>query len=372
MAFRHVTRCIPVGQQKSKIEVMLTYGVPASIVGAIAGFLAQGQFGAVAGFAGTIPLAAVLGFCDWWFHYRLICIQDDQCAVGTVGLTAVSTGITDPDLDFTINLVLAPINKDSLLLASEQIPLLPPLHRRFFQPQPGYPALGGVDENNTVPEDSSIFAHGVDPGTTALHCEIEGNGFQTVCKVATVAAVVGAVAGTAAGAASGVAVAAGCAATGLFALLCLLVAAIVAAVVSALTSGAITGVGWVLGVAAGGDKGSPADVALEPGSGTVEIGDHVAIVGDWIFDNAHDGWHELHPVKSLIKLHCPQGTNVPGVDVEEPNSSRSRAAIEKNCLQMLGAKRDDICRLLSQGTDPNVLIAQANPDNNPLTHNRLG
>ena len=220
MAFRHVTRCIPLGQQKSKIEVMLTYGVPAGIVGAIAGFLTLGGIGGAAGgFGGTIPLAAVLGFCDWWFHYRLICIQDDQCAVGTVGLTAVSSGITDPDLDFTINLVLAPVSKDSLLLASEQIPILAPAHRRFYQPQAGYPPLGGVDENNTVPEGSAIFAHGVDAGTTALHCEIEGNGLETVCKVATVAGVVGAVAGAGTGAAAAAATAAGCVATGIFCLL---------------------------------------------------------------------------------------------------------------------------------------------------------
>ena len=373
MAFRHVTRCIPVGQEKSKIEVMLTYGVPAGIVGAIAGLLtAGGLAGAAAGFGGTIPLAFVLGFCDWWFHYRLICIQDDQCAVGTVGLTAVSTGITDPDLDFTINLVLAPVGKDSLLLASEQRPLLPPPHRRFYESQPGYPPLGGVDEINTVPEGSAIIAHGVDAGTTALHCEIEGNGMETVCKVATVAAVVGAVAGTAAGAGAGAATLAGCLATGVFFLLCLLAAAVVAAVASAATAAVVTGVGWVLGVAAGGDKGSPADVALEPGSGTVNIGDHVAIIGDWIFDNAHTGWHELHPVKSLIKLHCPDGTKVPGVDPEEPGSSRSREAIEKNCLALLGSGRDEICRLLAQGRDPNVLVAQGEPGNNPLTHGRLG
>jgi hypothetical protein len=368
MAYRHITRCIPLGQQKSKAERMVAHGVPAGIVGAIVGAIGWGGIGAAAGFGSTIALAAILGFCDWWFHYRLICIQDDQCAVGTVGHTAVSTGIDDPDLDFTINLVLAPVNRSSLLNAADQISLLAPQQRRYFQPQLGpggesYPPLNGINTNTTGGES--------EPGTSALHCEIEGNGMETVCTVATVAAVVGAVAGTAAGAGAGLAVAAGCAATGIFAIACLLLALIVAAVVAALTSGAVTGLGWLLGVAAGGDKGSPADVAAEPGSGTVEVGDHVAILGDWIFDNAHDGWHELHPVKSLIRLPCPSGTKVPGVDPEEPSSERSKDAIEKNCLALIAANARETCRLLSQPRDPTVQQDQAD-NSRPVTHPRLG
>ncbi|MGB7815432.1 MAG: hypothetical protein WBL28_03690 [Methylotenera sp.] len=373
MAYRHITSCIPLGQQKSKVEVMIMYGVPAGMIGAIAGFFTLGGIiGALGGFGGTIPLAAVMGFCDWWFHYRLICIKDDQCAVGTVGLTAVSSGLTDPDLDFTINLVLAPVNKNSLLIASEQIPLLKSQHR-YLELQPGgYPPLGGVDEINTVPEGSAIFAHGVDAGTTALHCEIEGNGMQTVCTAATVAGVVGAVGGAAVGASAGAASLAGCLAFGWFALLCLLIAVAVALLTSAATSAVITGLGWALGVVLGGDKGDPADVAAEPGSGTIEVGDHIAIIGDWIFDNAHTGWHELHPVKKLIRLRCPEGTKVTGVDPEEPHSERSKEAIEKNCLELLGKNVEKICELLAQGRDPNVLLWQADAAGQHLVNSYVG
>src|SRR4051794_33168768 len=124
MAFRHITSCIPLGQQQTKVERMIVFGVPVGIVGAVVGAIFGGGLGAAAGFGGTIPLSAILGFCDWWFHYRLICRQDDQCAVGTVGRTAVSDRITDPDLDFTINLVLAPVDKDSHLAAAAQLPIL--------------------------------------------------------------------------------------------------------------------------------------------------------------------------------------------------------------------------------------------------------
>lgn len=366
MAYRHITSCIPLGQQKSKLEVIVSYGVPAGIAGAAIGLLATGGLGgAIAGLGGTLPLAFVLGFCDWWFHYRLICIKDDECAVGTVGRTAVSTGLTDPDLDFTINLVLAPINKSSLLPADKQIALLTRQHH-YLEPQPGYPELGGVNTISTVEEGSG------DPGTTALHCEIEGNGMQTVCTVATTAGVVGAVAGGAAGAAAAATVIAGCAATGWFAILCLIAAAVAALFTSAASSAVVTGIGWAIGVALGGDKGSPAEVAAEPGSGSISVGDHIAIIGDWIFDNAHTGWHELHPVKSLIKLHCPKDLKGPGFDFEEPNSERSKEAKENACLTLLGNNIDIICRLLRDAHDPNVLFKQADPALTYQVHPRLG
>jgi hypothetical protein len=344
MAYRHVTTCIPVGQQQSKVDRMVAYGVPVGVVGAIAGAIAGGGPGAIAGFSSTIALSAVLGFCDWWFHYRLICIKDDQCAVGTVGRTAVSNAIDDPDLDFTINLVLAPVYKESRLKAEKQKPMLAANHRRYLEGQPGgYPGLNGVDKMSTVEEDET-------DGTTALHCEIEGNGMVTVCTTATVFGVVGAVAGTAAGIGAAAAAAAACAATGIFFLVCLLVVIIVAAIAAALASAAVTAVGWFVGYLLGGDEGSPADVAVTPGSGSVSVGDHLAIVGDWIFDNAHDGWHELHPVKKVFRIPCQPGKA--GVDPEAPDSPFSKEARERPCLDYMRANMDKICLLLSQGRSP--------------------
>ena len=367
MTYRHVTSCIPLGQEQSKWQRMVAFGVPMGIVGAVIGAIFGGGLGAVAGFSNTIALSAVHGFCDWWFHYRLICIKDDQCAIGTVGRTAVSSGIGDPDLDFTINLVLAPVNKNSHLAATAQLPfLIANGQDRYLQQQAGYPALGGVNTISTEEEESS------NPGTSALHCEIEGNGMETVCTVATVAGVVGAVAGTAAGLSAGVTAAAGCLAFAIFAPICWLAAALAVLPTSAATSAVITGLGWVLGVALGGDKGSPADVAAEPGSGTIEVGDHIAILGDWIFDNAHTGWHELHPVKKVLQIPCPQGTKVPGVDVEEPQSERSKEAIEKYCLGLLSDNARKICEMLAQGGIPAVTGKQQEPQHNPAVNNYIG
>jgi hypothetical protein len=126
----------------------------------------------------------------------------------------------------------------------------------------------------------------------------------------------------------------------------------------------------VVGVSLGGDKCSPADVAAEPGSGTIEVGDHVAIVGDWIFDNAHDGWHELHPVKKVLRIPCP--TNAPGVDPEEPHSERSRAAIEAYCLKYLADNAATICRLLHDGRVPETVDKQHQPEHNPTYNTHIG
>jgi hypothetical protein len=198
------------------------------------------------------------------------------------------------------------------------------------------------------------------PKTTALHCEIEGDGMKAACAAATVGAVVG----TAGGVAVGASTVAGCLASGVFFLLCLLGAAIVAAATAAVA----TGVGYLVGtLVIGGSKGSPADVGE---SGTIEAGDHVAIIGDWIYDSAHDGWHELHPVKALLKLRCP--TDVPGIDPEYPDSPESKLAKEKFCLAYLVSQLETICHLMTQRNDPAVTGAQDDPRNQWLTHPRLG
>jgi|GEM_PF-6189492 len=183
-------------------------------------------------------------------------------------------------------------------------------------------------------------------------------------KAACAMATVGAVAGVAAGAAAGAGVVAGCLATGLFFLWCLLIAAVVAFVAAAVA----TGVGYFVGVwFFGGSKGSPADVGE---SGTVEAGNHVAIIGDWIYDSAHEGWHELHPVKALLKLPCPRDAS--GADPEYPDSPASKLAREKFCMEYLVSHLAMICRLVSQRNDPTVTGAQGHPQNQWLTHPRLG
>ena len=47
------------------------------------------------------------------------------------------------------------------------------------------------------------------------------------------------------------------------------------------------------------------DVARGPGSGTMEVSDHVAIARDWIFDNAYHGWHELHILSTPFIFQTP-------------------------------------------------------------------
>jgi hypothetical protein len=187
MAFRHITSCIPHDQHKTFPQVLAAYAVPVGLIAAIVGAIAAVGLGA------TFPLAAALAYCDWWFHYRLVCIPngEDQCAVGTVGRTDQSTGLGDPDLDFTINLVLAPILVDSHLFAAEQLPLLPPQHKRYLTR-----FFGDPDFDWSPDEITNLEAGSDDPKTTALHCEIEGDGMKAACAAATVGAVAGVAGGS--------------------------------------------------------------------------------------------------------------------------------------------------------------------------------
>jgi hypothetical protein len=72
-----------------------------------------------------------------------------------------------------------------------------------------------------------------------------------------------------------------------------------------------------------------------------------------------------------MKLPCPEW-KVPGVDVEEPHSERSRAAIEDNCLRLLGDNARRICELLAQGRLPDINGRQQDPHNDPAVHPKLG
>jgi len=54
----------------------------------------------------------------------------------------------------------------------------------------------------------------------------------------------------------------------------------------------LTGLGWALGVGLGaiaGHKGAPEGALIDQGWGTIHVGDHIAVVGDWVFDSAHNG-----------------------------------------------------------------------------------
>jgi hypothetical protein len=48
--------------------------------------------------------------------------------------------------------------------------------------------------------------------------------------------------------------------------------------------------------------GSADDPRVYGASGQVELGDPVVVVGRWVYDAAHQGWNELHPVKSIQKI----------------------------------------------------------------------
>ena len=359
MAYTHLTTCVPVDHRKSLAQALVEGGLTWAAVGALLGSLGGG-WGALLGAFAALPYGIVTAFCDWFFHFRLICIQDNQCAVGTIGRIEISRDFLDPDGDFNINLVLAPVAITSLLNASAQLALpLPPTHARYLTKffdgsSSGQPDLPWrPDIKSTLSEDD---VNAGEKGTTALHCEIEGTRMMTICTATKVATFLGSVVGFLLGAA----VLAACAASGVFFLLCLLLAIVVALLVT----GVIGLAGYGIGYAAG-SEGSPEDVATDPDSGTVEVGDCIAMIGDWIYDSGHDGWHELHPVKGLLRLQRKD---------EQSKHAHKKDDQSKTdpCLTMTEARIKKICSMVRSREDPVTKQAQGLAANQWLTHPRVG
>lgn len=150
----------------------------------------------------------------------------------------------------------------------------------------------------------------------------------------------------------------------------LLLASIVAA--AAAVVGAIPGVGWLLAVilgliaaifaALGGiivglfDNASPD--RDDPSLGTIHPGkDVLFVLGRWIYDSAHTGWNELHPV-----LHCQKIGTV--TDIEDPWTGQDEFSDEAKLI----ALRDDLCALAKDAKSPQTQQQQAESSNDWSVH----
>jgi hypothetical protein len=53
------------------------------------------------------------------------------------------------------------------------------------------------------------------------------------------------------------------------------------------------------------DDGNPSDARTDPEAGALGLGDLIVVTGRWTWDGGHQGWNELHPVKSIQKAGNP-------------------------------------------------------------------
>jgi hypothetical protein len=252
---------------------------------------------------------------------RLICLGPDVCAIGyvlTVEPPTEKSGLDRFDTDYSFNLVLAPT-----VLGATQAQV-----EASFQ-------------GNLVAEQSDIKSHNLDfvghsaaqwqnyPPTAVLHCEFEGGGVYDLML-----AVLAALAFAAA-------------------------AAVVCSIpiigwVACLILNVIAGVITLAGIAAAlSDTANPNDLGTNLGElnmndPTGRGADIVVVQGAWVYDSAHEGWNEIHPIK-----HCQRIGTYNGNWAEYGDGK---------------ALRDSWCEAVAQASDPLTTQNQQNPENQWTIH----
>ncbi|MEA2666592.1 MAG: hypothetical protein QOI11_3536 [Candidatus Eremiobacteraeota bacterium] len=265
-----------------------------------------------------VALAAVLcllAYCRWWLYSRLICNGGDRCVLGFVYKVEPpqgKSGLDRFDTDYSISIVLAPLLKNENFAST-----------RF---------LGGQAELMQQTDDNRNHGHEFsgepiddDKSTAVFHCEFEGGGVYDL-MLACLAALpfLGIAAAT-------------CSIPVIGWIICLICGAIALAAII---------VGIVVGL---NDTGSPSDAGapaeLHDGSNGQKT-DIVVVFGTWIYDSAHSGWNELHPIK-----HCQLVGEWTGAWPADWQSILDR-----------------YCTLIRQGTDPATVGAQGLPQNGWTVH----
>jgi hypothetical protein len=286
----HHTRCTTVAKHIGLSVPLLV--VADLVVALIAGFF-------LPPLALVAALLAVIAYCAWWLYDRLICLGGEECAIGLLGAVEPpdkKSGFDAIDTDYSINLVLAPHNPQELpadYIANPpapapgedpEKPFKEALHRKIADD-----GIQGrlIKETHTTGDVKTVFGgkkFGFEgllepyPGSSVLytyqpylHCEFEGAGVLDLYKAAQAALAVAAVASVA------------CAIPLIGWAVCLILS--VVAIV-------ITAVGLGIGLS---DTGKPNFFDGKfPG---IHSGRDILFVrGVWVYDSAHEGWNELHPL----------------------------------------------------------------------------
>jgi len=302
MAFDQYTQCVSVKDHDGKTVFTL------AVIGTIITALATGVFNPYTLVASLVTLIA---YCRWWLYDRLICLGGERCAIGLLGNVEPPDKKTFPnslDTDYSINLILAPHNIQELppgYPGSVPPPPPPPAgpdpkeyyEDKFKQAMHHQIADDGIQgeriqEQHTTSDEKTIFGakkydfegYFSTVGGSAvvykfqpyLHCEFEGGGVHDLYEAAKIALVFATAA----------------------AVVCSIpVIGWVACAILAAAAAIITFAGLLIGL---NDKGKPS--VFDPKTG--QTGDHLEnmqdilfVRGEWVFDTAHEGWNEIHPIR---------------------------------------------------------------------------
>lgn len=351
MAYKHYTRCYsyPAGGKPYNeddrpafligqlLKMLVITGVSAGV-----GFLLGGPVGAivaaVVAYFGSVT-AAIDKAADEWLNHRLICLDADnpKCAVGIVAYNPFVDDLGAFDNDQFFDVVLMPHPTADVYNDEIKAMGLSPANRyndngTIVSPydnkvgaRPENDILGDNFQGQTLLkprpdlETDLGYAKLSYHARSSLHCEAEGDFWVKMKQWAPAitllltAALVVTVAGTAAGAAGGAAL--GCAIGGIFGPLGCLIGGIIGAIAGALAGGAAAGalsyyggIKPVLQALFDANPGNVEDANVgDKALGPIRMGDHVAVLGEHVYDGYHKGWHEFHPLMAVIKFDRADG-----------------------------------------------------------------
>ena len=291
MAYTQYTKCVTAEDHGGKTVYTL------AIIGTIVVALLAGLINPYVLVAALLTLMA---YCHWWLYDRLICLGGERCAIGLLGNVEPPADKTFPgslDTDYSINLILAPHNIQELPADYPgSVPPPGPLENKTEYYEKQFKAAlhrkiadDGIqgelirEQSTTSGEDfegsfSTVGGNGVlHKFQPYLHAEFEGGGIQKLYDAAKAAL------------ALATAAAVFCSIPLIGWAICTVLSIISLIVVIA---GLFNGLG---------DK-AETSVFDENGNrvSTLEnLRDILFVRGDWVFDSAHEGWNEIHPIK-----HC--------------------------------------------------------------------
>jgi hypothetical protein len=261
--------------------------------------------------------------CSYLLGGKLVCLGDgaDQCAIGRITKFELPSDKSFPgniDNDYSMNLLLAPHDIGAMTgpsyIDNYNAVARDGLQGGLLLEQPGMPSphqAGNKDNGDppgAIPSPSyqGYFTKypdsnypGYDPAQSpfqvagsdghpfyvpCLHVECEGSRINDVC--AAIDGILGPVSS--------------------FCEIPVIgwVACFVAAIVTAPILTAAIASAW-----ANATDGDQADDRID-GGGTLNLGDTIVVTGRWVYDAAHQGWNEFHPVKTIQRVaNSPNGSD---------------------------------------------------------------
>lgn len=224
----------------------------------------------------------ILGYCHWWLEDRLVCLGGDRTVIAMLVSVEGALGKAFPgnwDTDYSLNLLLAP----NPIGANQSTVEASTPYGELVKEQAITRGLGLAFQGVTAWDEASGKECAV------LHAEFEGAGVYDFML--------------------GNQIALGLAVTGL--IVCLGVPGPIGSVAGLILALLAFLASLIGGVAGNFDGASPSDVNPALGDlhtnqkspdGVERGADLLVVMGTWVFDTAHEGWNELHPIKLCERI----------------------------------------------------------------------